>query len=82
MEIELKPDDKKRLYLKEELARILGQEEGPSPVLALGNCHTVVLYSKTKTYTEVLRSLDVLRADVLMRIDEQRKKETAPVAPA
>lgn len=70
-EFELAYDkDRKRLYLKEEVAKVFGFE--PTQIRCLVNAETVLLYKDDADYEHILKSLEILRLDVELRRSKQQ----------
>ncbi len=60
-------------YLKEELQRILKLSNGDGKFKGLANFKTVVLYPKSATPEEILKSLEVIKKDLELRAEEEKK---------
>ena len=77
LEFELSATSDGRLFLKEELRRLLGCEEGSRKVTGLAGTMVVVLAPREATDEQVLRSLDAMRADLVDKLEKDR-----PATPA
>ena len=57
-----------KLYLKDEIKKLLNVQRKKEKITGLANAMTVVLLSKGATLEEALQSIDVLRQDLKLRI--------------
>jgi hypothetical protein len=67
--------EKKRLYLKEEVSKILAEagrkKKGSETIKGLANAETVLLYPDGSDYGTILKSLEVLKQDLILRKERQ-----------
>lgn len=57
------------------IPKTLREELGnPKEIPYVADAHTVIMFDPSKTPEEILESLDVLRRDINLRIEETKKK--------
>jgi len=68
-EFELTVDENNRVYLKEELVKIL---RGKRPK-GLANAETILIYPRDSNWDTILKSIEVIKADIMLRKEREEK---------
>ncbi len=69
VEYDIKLDDRNRITLKPEIAKILENSKGK----AIADAETIVIYSEDTSFETVLKSLRLIIGDIRLRMEKKKR---------